>query len=152
MVAIAHGMVPPEDKGGFAAHKLIDAMEAASDLDYKFGIAREARLFDELVVSAPAQSAIHLFFAERELGKIPGLAADVKPKEIKSAAVVGAGTMGTGIAMVFANAGIPVSVIDVNAEQVERGKKNVADTYEGQAKKGKLTPDKAKERIEASSS
>ena len=149
MVAIAHGMVPPEDKGGFAAHKLIDAMEAASDLDYKFGIAREARLFEELVVSAPAQSAIHLFFAERELGKIPGLAADVKPKEIKSAAVVGAGTMGTGIAMVFANAGIPVSVIDVNAEQVERGKKSVADTYEGQTKKGKLTPDKAKARIEA---
>lgn len=71
MVAIAHGMVPPEAKGGFAAHKLIDAMEAASDLDFKFGIAREARIFEELVVSAPAQSAIHLFFAERELGKIP---------------------------------------------------------------------------------
>jgi 3-hydroxyacyl-CoA dehydrogenase len=136
MVAFAHGMVPPEDKGGFAAHKLIDAMEAASDLDYKFGIAREARLFTELVVSEPAQAAIHLFFAERELGKIPGLAAEVKPKEIKSAAVVGAGTMGTGIAMVFANAGIPVFVIDV------------ADTYEGQAKKGKLTADKAKERTE----
>jgi 3-hydroxyacyl-CoA dehydrogenase len=148
MVALAHGMVPPEDKGGFAAHKLIDAMEAASDLDYKFGIAREARLFTELVVSEPAQAAIHLFFAERELGKIPGLALDVKPKEIKSAAVVGAGTMGTGIAMVFANAGIPVSVIDVNAEQVERGRKNVAETYEGQAKKGKLTADKAKERTE----
>ena len=148
MVAFAHGMVPPEDKGGFAAHKLIDAMEAASDLDYKFGIAREARLFTELVVSEPAQAAIHLFFAERELGKIPGLAAEVKPKEIKSAAVVGAGTMGTGIAMVFANAGIPVSVIDVNVEQVERGRKNVADTYEGQAKKGKLTADKAKERTE----
>jgi len=149
MVAIAHGMVPPEDKGGFAAHKLIDAIEAASDLDYKFGIAREARLFSELVTSAPSQSAIHLFFAERELSKIPGLSAEIKPKEIKSAAVVGAGTMGTGIAMVFANAGIPVSVIDVNSEQVERGKKNVADTYEGQAKKGKLAPDKAKERVES---
>jgi 3-hydroxyacyl-CoA dehydrogenase len=149
MVAIAHGMVPPEAKGGFAAHKLIDAMEAASDLDFKFGIAREARIFEELVVSAPAQSAIHLFFAERELGKIPGLAAGVKPKEIKSAAVVGAGTMGTGIAMVFANAGIPVYVLDVNPEQVERGRKNVSETYEGQVKKGKLTADKAKERIAA---
>ncbi|MBD5656393.1 MAG: hypothetical protein IAI50_14605 [Candidatus Eremiobacteraeota bacterium] len=149
MVAIAHGMVPPEDKGGFAAHKLIDAMEAASDLDFKFGIAREARIFEELVRSAPAQSAIHLFFAERELGKIPGLAADAKAKEIKSAAVVGAGTMGTGIAMVFANAGIPVHVIDVNPEQVERGKTNVADTYAGQVKKGKLSADKAKERVAA---
>jgi 3-hydroxyacyl-CoA dehydrogenase len=149
MVALAHGMVPAEDKGGYAAHKLIDAMEAASDLDYKFGIAREARLFNELVVSAPAQSAIHLFFSERELGKIPGLAENIKPKEIKHAAVVGAGTMGTGIAMVFANAGIPVSVIDVNPEQVERGKKNVSDTYESQAKKGKLTPEKLKERVES---
>jgi 3-hydroxyacyl-CoA dehydrogenase len=149
MVAIAHGMVPPEERGGYAAHKLIDAMEAASDLDFKFGIAREARLFEELVVSAPAQSAIHLFFAERELGKIPGLSPEAKAKEIKSAAVVGAGTMGTGIAMVFANAGIPVHVIDVNPEQVERGKKNVADTYEGQVKKGKMTADKAKERVAA---
>jgi len=149
MVAIAHGMVPPEDKGGYAAHKLIDAMVASSDLDYKHGIAREARLFEELVVSEPAGAAMHLFFAERELGKIPGLAKDVKPKEIKQAAVVGAGTMGTGIAMVFANAGIPVSVIDVDPTQVERGKKNVAETYESQAKKGRLSPDKAKEHVEA---
>jgi len=149
MVALAHGMVPDEDKGGYAAHRLIDAMEAASDLQFKFGVAREARLFDELVVSAPAQAAIHLFFAERELGRIPGLAPQVKPKEIKTAAVIGAGTMGTGIAMVFASAGIPVAVIDVNPEQVERGSKNVADTYESQVKKGRLTADKAKESVHA---
>jgi 3-hydroxyacyl-CoA dehydrogenase len=147
VVPLAHGMVPAEDKGGFAAHRLIDAMEAASDLEFKFGIAREARLFEELIVSAPAQAAIHLFFAERELGHIPGLAADTTPKAIESAAVVGAGTMGTGIAMVFANAGIPVAVIDVNPEQVERGRKNVADTYEGQVKKGRLTAEKAKENV-----
>jgi 3-hydroxyacyl-CoA dehydrogenase len=120
-----------------------------SDLDYKFGIAREGRYFMELVVSDPSQAAVHLFFAERELSKIPGLAEDPKPKEIKSAAVVGAGTMGTGIAMVFANAGIPVRVIDVNPEQVERGKKNVAETYEGQVKKGRMNADKAKERTQA---
>jgi 3-hydroxyacyl-CoA dehydrogenase len=148
MVAIAHGMVPAENKGGFAAHKLIDAMEAASDLDYKHGIAREFRIFQELITSLPSQSAVHLFFAERELGKIPGLASDAKPKTIEKAAVVGAGTMGTGIAMVFANAGIPVSVIDVNPEQVERGKKNVSDTYAAQVKKGRMTEDKAKERID----
>jgi 3-hydroxyacyl-CoA dehydrogenase len=149
MTAMAHGMVPAEDKGGFAAHKLIDSVEAASEMEFKFGLAHEARLFGELVVSAPAQSAIHLFFAERELGKIPGLSDDLKPKEITSAAVVGAGTMGTGIAMVFANAGIPVHVIDVNPEQVERGKKSVASTYESQVKKGRLTAEKAKERAGA---
>ncbi len=149
LTALAHGMVPAEEKGGYAAHKLIDALEAASELDYKFGIAREARLFEELVQGQQAQSAIHLFFAERELGKIPGLSETLKPKEIKVAAVVGAGTMGTGIAMVFANAGIPCYVIDVNAEQVERGKKNVADTYESRVKKGKMVADKAQATIES---
>ena len=148
MVALAHGMVPPEARGGFAAHKLIDAIEAASDLDYAHGIAREYRIFRELVVSLPSQAAVHAFFAERELAKIPGLAQDTKPKTIEKAAVVGAGTMGTGIAMVFANAGIPVSVIDVNPEQVERGKKNVADTYAAQVKKGRMTEDKAKARVD----
>lgn len=149
MTAVAHGMVPPEERGGFAAHKLIDAVEAASQMEFKFGVAREARLFEELVRSAPAQAAIHLFFAERELGKIPGLAQETEPKTIAKAAVVGAGTMGTGIAMVFANAAIPVQVIDNNPEQVARGKKNVADTYEGQVKKGKLTAEKAAERTAA---
>ena len=146
MTAIAHGMVPPEDKGGYAAHKLIDAVEAASMLDFPFGLAREARLFEELVVSEPARAAMHLFFAERELGKIPGLASDVSPRSIAKAAVVGAGTMGTGIAMVFANAKIPVQVIDVNAEQVERGKKTVADTYQAQVKKGRMSADEAAAR------
>ncbi|GAC1541367.1 MAG: 3-hydroxyacyl-CoA dehydrogenase NAD-binding domain-containing protein [Vulcanimicrobiaceae bacterium] len=145
LTAIAHGMVPVEEKGGYAAHKLIDAVEAASQLEYRFGIAREARYFDELVRGPQAQAAIHLFFSERELGKIPGLAAEIKPKEVKRAAVVGAGTMGTGIAMVFASAGIPCHVIDVNPEQVERGKMNVADTFEGRVKKGKLAADKARE-------
>jgi 3-hydroxyacyl-CoA dehydrogenase len=146
MTAIAHGMVPPEDKGGYAAHKLIDAVEAASVLDFQFGLAREYRLFDELVVGPQAQSAIHLFFAERELAKIPGLPTDVKPLKIASAAVVGAGTMGTGIAMVFANAKIPVQVIDVNPEQVERGKKAVADTYAAQVKKGRMNAEEAAAR------
>ncbi len=148
LTALAHGMVPPEERGGYAAHKLIDAVEAAAEMEFKYGLAHERRIFEELVRSAPAQAAIHLFFAERELGKIPGLSSDVKAKEIKKAAVVGAGTMGTGIAMVFANADIPVSVIDVNPEQIERGRKNIASTYEGQVKKGRLTPEKAQARTE----
>ena len=149
LVALAHGMVPAEDKGGYAAHRLIDAMEAASDLEFKFGIARETRIFDELIASAPARAAIHSFFAERELGRIPGLGSDTKKQEIATAAIVGAGTMGTGIAMVFANAGIPVAVLDVNPEQVERGRKLVASTYELQVKKGRITAEKAKENGDA---
>jgi len=148
MTAIAHGMVPPEDKGGYAAHKLIDAVEAASMLDFNFGLAREYRLFEELVVGPQAQAAIHLFFAERELGKIPDLA-PAEARKIQKAAVVGAGTMGTGIAMTFANAKIPVSVIDVSPEQVERGRKTVAETYEAQVKKGRMSADEARARIDS---
>ncbi len=149
MTAMAHGMVPAEAKGGVAAHKLIDALEAASQMEFGLGLAHEARLFEELVRGTQAQSAIHLFFAERELGKIPGLPADVKPQEIRSAAIVGAGTMGTGIAMVFVNAGIPVQVIDVSAEQIERGKKHIVDTYQGQAKKGRMTAEQAAASVAA---
>ncbi len=148
MTAIAHGMVPPEDKGGYAAHKLIDAVEAASMLDFQFGLAREYRLFEELVTGPQAQAAIHLFFAERELAKIPNLP-PVEAHKIEKAAVVGAGTMGTGIAMTFANAKIPVSVIDVSPEQVERGRKTVGDTYAAQVKKGRMSADEAKARIES---
>jgi 3-hydroxyacyl-CoA dehydrogenase len=148
MTAIAHGMVPAEDKGGFAAHKLIDAVEAASMLDFPFGLAREYRLFEELVVGPQAQAAIHLFFAERELGKIPNLP-PVEGHKVEKAAVVGAGTMGTGIAMTFANAKIPVSVIDVSPEQVERGKKTVADTYAAQVKKGRMSAEEAAARIDS---
>jgi len=146
MTAIAHGMVPPEERGGYAAHKLIDAVEAASVLDFQFGLAREYRLFEELVIGPQAQAAIHLFFAERELGKIPNLP-PVEARKIEKAAVVGAGTMGTGIAMTFANAKIPVSVIDVSPEQVERGRKTVADTYAAQVKKGRMSEDEAKSRV-----
>ncbi|MGP6188978.1 MAG: 3-hydroxyacyl-CoA dehydrogenase NAD-binding domain-containing protein [Vulcanimicrobiaceae bacterium] len=149
MTAMAHGMVPAEAKGGIAAHKLIDAIEAASQMEFGLGIAHEARLFEELAQGTQAQAAIHLFFAERELGKIPGVGADVKPKEIRSAAIVGAGTMGTGIAMVFVNAGIPVHVIDVSAEQIERGKKHIADTYEAQVKKGRMTAEQAAASVAA---
>ena len=67
-------MVPPEDRGGLAAHKLIDAVQAAVELPFAFGLAREARLFDELVRSEPSLALRHLFFAERELPKVsPGV-------------------------------------------------------------------------------
>src|SRR4029077_1254529 len=74
VVAQAHKMVPAENNGGFAAHKLIDAVQAAVELPFAFGLAREHRLFDELVRSAPSAALRHVFFAERDLSK--GLAAE----------------------------------------------------------------------------
>ncbi|MBV8353755.1 MAG: enoyl-CoA hydratase/isomerase family protein, partial [Candidatus Eremiobacteraeota bacterium] len=145
VVAQAHKSVPPEEKGGFAAHKLIDAVQAAVEFDFPRGLAREYRLFDELVRSAPAQSLIHLFFAERELSKIPGLE-PAKPREIATAAVVGGGTMGTGIAITFANARIPVTVIEPKDEQVERAKQMIFGMFSHQVQRGRLTQEEAWKR------
>ncbi len=145
MVAWAHKMVPAEAAGGMAAHKLVDAVEAATQLPFAQGLAREYRFFEELVVGEQARSLMHIFFAERELGKIPGLAPAV-PLDVKKAAIVGAGTMGTGIAITFANAGIPVTVLDVQPEQLVRGKETLAKTLAGQVAKGRLSKDDAAKR------
>ncbi len=142
VVSQAHKMVPPENNGGLAAHKLIDAVEAAFELPFAFGLAREARLFEELARSQPSFALRHVFFAERELAKIPGLPA-AKPLEVKKAGVIGAGTMGTGIAITFAQAGIPVTVIDSNEEAVEKAKQTVFGMFMYQVQKGRMTQEDA---------
>ncbi|MBV8154447.1 MAG: enoyl-CoA hydratase/isomerase family protein [Candidatus Eremiobacteraeota bacterium] len=145
VVSQAHKMVPAENNGGFAAHKLIDAVEAAVEMPFAFGIAREARLFEELVRSAPSFALRHVFFAERELSKIPGLPA-AQPLEVKKAGVVGAGTMGSGIAITFAQAGIPVVVVDSNDEAVDKARQTVMGMFMYQVQKGKLTQEEAWKR------
>ncbi len=142
VVAQAHKMVPPENNGGFAAHKLVDAVQAAIELPFNRGIAREARLFEELVRSAPSAALRHVFFAERELGKIPGLPKSDALK-IESAGVIGAGTMGTGIAITFANAGIPCVVIEPNDDQIERAKTMVFGMFAHQVSRGRMTQEEA---------
>ena len=142
VVAQAHKLVPPEERGGLAAHKLIDAVEASIELEFPRGLAREYRLFDELVRSAPWAALRHVFFAERELGKIPGMA-PAEPLPIASAGIVGAGTMGTGIAITFANAGIPTVVIEPNDEQIERAKQMVFGMFAHQVQRGRMTQEEA---------
>jgi len=145
VVAQAHMMVPPEENGGFAAHKLIDAVQAAIELPFERGWAREMRLFIELVQSAPSAALRHVFFAERELSKVPGL-----PKtaalEIKTAGVIGAGTMGTGIAIVFAEAGIPVTVVETKAEAVDKARETVFGMFKYQVDKGRISQEDAWKR------
>src|SRR5215469_14477373 len=142
VVSQAHKMVPAEENGGLAAHKLIDAVEAAFDLPFEFGLAREARLFEQLARSAPSFALRHVFFAERELSKIPDLPA-AKPLDIRKAGVIGAGTMGTGIAITFAQAGIPVTVIDSNDEAVDKAKQTVFGMFMYQVQKGRMTQEEA---------
>jgi 3-hydroxyacyl-CoA dehydrogenase len=148
VIAQAHKMCPPEENGGFAAHKLVDAVQAAFELPFPRGLAREARLFEELVRSAPSLALRHIFFAERELSKIPGLrqAQPDKVRDVKKAGVVGGGTMGTGIAITFANADIPVTVIEPNAEQIEKARQMVFGMFMYQVQKGRLSQEEAWKR------
>jgi 3-hydroxyacyl-CoA dehydrogenase len=145
VVAQAHKMVPPEENGGFAAHKLIDAVQASIELPFLFGVAREARLFDELVRSAPSQALRHIFFAERELAKVPGLP-EAAPQDVAKVGVVGAGTMGSGIAIAFAQAGIPVVVVDNNDDAVDKARQTVMGMFMYQVQKGRLTQEEAWKR------
>ncbi len=150
VIAQAHKMCPPEESGGFAAHKLVDAVQAAFELPFERGIARERRLFEELVRSAPSLALRHVFFAERELSKIPSFdklrMTDVEPAQIQSAGIVGGGTMGTGIAIAFANAGIPVTVVEPSAEQVERARQMVFGMFMHQVQRGRLSQEDAWKR------
>jgi 3-hydroxyacyl-CoA dehydrogenase len=145
VVAQAHKMVPPEENGGFAAHKLIDAVQAAVELPFAFGVAREARLFDQLVRSEPSLALRHLFFAERELSKVPGLE-PARALAVAKAGVVGAGTMGSGIAITFAQSGVPVVVVDTNEEAVDKARQTVMGMFMYQVQKGRLTQEEAWQR------
>lgn len=142
VVAQAHKMVPAESNGGFAAHKLIDAVQAAVELPFPFGLAREARLFDELVRSAPSLALRHLFFAERELTKVDGVDM-AAARSVERVGVVGAGTMGSGIAIAFAQAGIPVVVVDNKDAAVDRARQTVMGMFMYQVQKGRLTQEEA---------
>jgi 3-hydroxyacyl-CoA dehydrogenase len=129
-----------------AALTAIKAVEAAARLPFEEGLLYEDKLANETKATIEAKALIHVFFAERETRKIPGIAPDLKGRTIRQAAIVGAGTMGGGIAMCFANAGIPVTIIDVSQEALDRGLKVIADNYATTVKRGRLTADDVAQR------
>jgi 3-hydroxyacyl-CoA dehydrogenase len=126
-------------RGFKAPEACIQAVEAAVALPFEQGVARERELFLECITSPESKAQRYFFFAEREAAKIPDVPADTLVKEVKKAAVIGAGTMGGGIAMNFANAGIPVTVVEVSKEALDRGLSVVRKNYEATAAKGRLT-------------
>jgi 3-hydroxyacyl-CoA dehydrogenase len=149
VVAQAHKMVPREENGGLAAHKLIDAVQAAIEMPFNFGLAREARLFEELVRSKPSLALRHIFFAERELAKVPDVPEATVAQNVQRAGVIGAGTMGSGIAIAFAQAGIPVVVVDNNDEAVDKARQTVMGMFMYQVQKGRLTQEEAWKRAQS---
>ncbi len=128
-----------QTRGFKAPEACIQAVEAAVALPFEAGLARERELFVETLNSPESRAQRYFFFAEREAAKIPDVPADTPAREVRKAAVIGSGTMGGGIAMNFANAGIPVTVVEVNQEALDRGLGIVRKNYEATAAKGRLT-------------
>lgn len=134
-------------RGMMAPMAAIDAVEAATKLSFEEGLAREAELFKECLFSDQSKAMIHVFFGEREVAKIPDVPKDTEVFEIKKAAVIGAGTMGGGIAMNYANAGIPVIVREVTQEALDRGMATIRKNYENSVKKGRFTQEVMDQRM-----
>ncbi len=134
-------------RGFLAPWKCIDCIEAAATLPFDDGMARERELFGDCVVSPESAAQRHVFFAEREVAKIPDVPKDTAQKEIKQVAMIGAGTMGGGIAMNFANAGIPVLMVEVAQENLDRGMAIIERNYQNTVNKGRLSQDKMDQRM-----
>ncbi len=126
-------------RGQLAPWKIIDCIEAACTRPKDEAFRLERELYEECRNSPQRKALVHLFFAEREARKIPGVPADVKPLPIRSAAIVGAGTMGGGIAMNFANAGIPVQLLELSQEALDRGLGTIRKNYVASVTRGSLT-------------
>jgi 3-hydroxyacyl-CoA dehydrogenase len=136
----------PEARGGLAEHRAIECVADAMDVPFAEGLARERERFVELVGSEQSKARIHLFFAEREAAKLADGSVP-PPYNVKTAAVIGGGTMGTGIAMACANAGVQVTLVDLQPDAVERAKGIIAGNYAATQRKGKLTQDEMDARL-----
>ena len=138
----------PRWKSRLAPRLVLAAAEAACSLPLAEGLAREGALFKEAEASAQSAALRHVFFAEREAGRIPGIGADLPLRQIDKVAVIGAGTMGGGIAMNFVNAGIPVALLELKGEALDRGLANIRKNYEISIKRGKLSAAQLEQRME----
>ena len=130
-----------------AASAIVEALRAAS-LPFAEGEAVEARLFESLRASSPSRALRHLFFAQREAAKIPGLAKDVELRPVASAGVLGAGTMGRGIAMNFLNAGIPTVLVETTQSALDAALAAIRGVYEASAAKCKLAASEVDARMQ----
>ena len=145
--AFARNMVGGMSKNYPAPLKCVEAVEAATKKKFDQGLAAERDIFVNLMFTAESKSLRHLFLSERAASKIPDVPADTAQRAINSVAIIGAGTMGGGIAMNFLNAGIPVKMLEMKQEALDKGTGIMRGNYEAQVKKGKLKQAKLDERM-----
>ena len=143
----ARNMVKGMSKNFPAPVKCVDAVEAATKQKFEAGMATEREIFIALMWTPESKALRHIFMADRAASKIPDVPSDTPQREIKSVAVIGAGTMGGGISMNFLNAGIPVKILEMKQEALDKGLAIIRKNYESQVNKGKLKQDKYEQRM-----
>ena len=134
-------------RGFKAPWNIIKCVQAAVELPFDEGLKRERELFVELLTSPESAAQRYYFFAEREAAKVKDVPSDTPQREIRTAGIIGAGTMGGGIAMNFANAGIPVTLLEVQQEALDRGLKTIRTNYENTAKRGGMKAEDVDKRM-----
>ena len=134
-------------RGQLSPSHIVDLAEMAATKPFQEGWDAEADRFVDSLNSPQSRGLRHIFFAEREAGKIRGLSKDTPTTEIQSAGIIGAGTMGGGIAMNFLNASIPVTIVETSQEALDRGLSVIRKNYENTAKKGRMTQDDVEKRM-----
>ena len=135
-------------RGRDAPAACVEAVRNAIVLPFEEGLRRESELFRQLVVGDQSKAQRHIFFAEREAAKVPGIPEGTKLRPITSGAVIGAGTMGGGIAMCFANAGIPVTIVETGRDLLQKGLDRVAANYRTTVSRGGLAVDEMGRRVD----
>jgi 3-hydroxyacyl-CoA dehydrogenase len=143
----ARNMVKGMAKNFPAPIKCVDTVEAATKKKFDEGMLIERETFMNLMLTPESRALRHIFVAERAASKIPDVPEDTPKREIRKVAVIGAGTMGGGISMNFLNAGIPVTLLEMKQEAIDRGVATIRKNYEAQVKKGKLKQDKYEQRM-----
>lgn len=133
-------------KGRKTQQLVVEALTAATRSDFDTGLAIERRIADHSITTLESKALRHLFFAERQVSKVPGVVSDSSKAPIARVAVIGAGTMGSGIATACADVGVDVVLIDSNAEGIERGLALIASNYESSVARGRLTHEEAARR------
>ncbi len=139
------GVAAKRARRQIAPQSIIDCVEAATQMSFDEGSRVEREKFLELMQGPQSAAMRHLFFAERQAAKIDDLPKDTPKRSVRSVGIIGGGTMGGGIAMSFANAGIPVTLIEINDEALQRGVSIIDKNYAGSVKRGKLSEDRAEQ-------
>jgi 3-hydroxyacyl-CoA dehydrogenase len=149
MVAAGKEMARKTRRHMEAPVRVVDALEAAATLPFAEGCRREREIFAEIGTSEQAKALIHAFFAERGVSRVPGVSKDTPASPVSTVGIVGAGTMGGGIAMACANAGIQVRLVDATQQALDRAVATIRKNYDGSVKRGRFTTEQVEQRMTA---